>query len=38
MGTSVRMLDVTYGHLVKGSEAAARERLDAFTAGLSSDR
>jgi integrase len=32
MGTSVRMLDLTYGHLVKGSETAARERLDAFTA------
>jgi hypothetical protein len=31
MGTSVRMLDLTYGHLVKGSEAVARERLDAFT-------
>ena len=30
MGTSVRMLDLTYGHLVKGSETAARERLDAF--------
>jgi len=23
MGTSVRMLDLTYGHLVKGSEAVA---------------
>lgn len=33
MGTSVRMLDLTYGHLVKGSEAVARERLDAFTSG-----
>jgi integrase len=32
MGSSVRMLDLTYGHLVKGSESAARERLDAFTA------
>jgi hypothetical protein len=32
MGTSVRMLDLTYGHLVKGSETAARERLDAFIA------
>ena len=31
MGTSVRMLDLTYGHLVKGSETVARERLDAFT-------
>jgi integrase len=33
MGTSVRMLDLTYGHLVKGSESAARDRLDTFTAG-----
>ena len=33
MGTSVRMLDLTYGHLVKGSEAVAVSRLDAFTAG-----
>jgi integrase len=30
MGTSVRMLDLTYGHLVKGSEAAARSRLDTY--------
>jgi integrase len=34
MGTSVRMLDLTYGHLVRGSETVARERLDAFTARL----
>jgi len=32
MGTSVRMLDLTYGHLVKGSEAIAVSRLDAYTA------
>jgi len=32
MGTSMRMLDLTYGHLVKGSETAAAARLDAFTA------
>jgi hypothetical protein len=32
MGTSVRMLDLTYGHLVRGSEAVARDRLDVFTA------
>jgi hypothetical protein len=32
MGSSVRMLDLTYGRLVKGSHTAARERLDAFTA------
>ena len=31
MGTSVRMLDLTYGHLVKGSEAVAVSRLDAYT-------
>lgn len=30
MGTSVRMLDLTYGHLVRGSEDVARSRLDAF--------
>ena len=32
MGTSVRMLDLTYGHLVKGSETVARDRMDAFAA------
>ena len=37
MGTSVRMLDLTYAHLVKGSEAVAVSRLDAYTAG-SADR
>ena len=31
MGTSLRMIDLTYGHLVRGSEEAARARLDAFT-------
>jgi hypothetical protein len=30
MGWSLRMLDLTYGHLIKGSETTARERLDAF--------
>ncbi len=30
MGTSVRMLDMTYGHLVKGSEAIAVSRLDMY--------
>ena len=30
MGTSVRMLDLTYGHLVKGSEDSARLKLDAY--------
>jgi integrase len=29
-GTSTRMIDNVYGHLVKGSEASARQRLDAF--------
>ena len=36
MGTSVRMLDLTYGHLVKGSETVARDRLDAFTSAATS--
>jgi len=31
MGSSLRMIDLTYGHLVRGSEEAARSRLDAFT-------
>jgi integrase len=29
MGTSVAMIDRTYGHLVQGSEDAIRARLDA---------
>jgi hypothetical protein len=29
-GLELRMLDLTYGHLIKGSETTARERLDAF--------
>jgi integrase len=37
-GTSTRMIDLTYGHLVKGSEAAARERLDAFSTRLGQER
>jgi len=36
MGTSVRMLDLTYGHLVRGSERTAVAKLDAFAAGTSS--
>jgi len=32
MGSSLRMIDLTYGHLVRGSEEAARTRLDTFTA------
>ena len=30
MGTSVRMIDRTYGHLAPGSEAAAREKLNVW--------
>jgi hypothetical protein len=30
MGTSVEMIDRTYGHLAAGSEQAARARLDAI--------
>jgi integrase len=30
MGTSVRMIDRTYGHLVRGSEHAVRAKLDAY--------
>ena len=30
MGTSVELLDSTYGHLAEGSEARARELLEAF--------
>jgi integrase len=30
-GTSTRMIDLTYGHLIAGSESAARHRLDDFT-------
>ena len=29
---AIRMLDLTYAHLVKGSEAVAVSRLDAYTA------
>ena len=32
MGTSVLMIDKTYGHLLPGSAQAARERMDAFDA------
>ena len=31
LGSSLRMIDLTYGHLVRGSEEAARARLDAST-------
>jgi hypothetical protein len=36
MGTSVKMIDRTYGHLAWDSEAAIRARLDA-RAGRSGD-
>jgi integrase len=32
MGTSVKMIDRTYGHLVAGADACERELLDAFDA------
>ncbi len=32
MGTSVRMIDATYGYLVASSEADARRRLDVCAA------
>ena len=30
MGTSVKMIDRTYGHLVAGADAYERELLDAY--------
>ncbi len=33
MGTSVKMIDRTYGHLVAGADAYERELLDPFDAG-----
>ena len=30
MGTSVEMIDRTYGHLAKGAEDSARAKLDAY--------
>jgi hypothetical protein len=33
MGTSVKMIDRTYGHLAQDSEDAIRERLEARAAG-----
>jgi hypothetical protein len=32
MGTSVKMIDRTYGHLVAGADAYERQLLDAFDA------
>jgi hypothetical protein len=34
MGTSVEMIDRTYGHLAAGSEQAARDKLDAVAARI----
>jgi integrase len=38
MGTSVRMIDLTYGHLVKGAEDQARAKLDLLTFGDTADQ
>ena len=35
MGTSVKMIDQTYGHLISGADARERELLDAFDQGSS---
>lgn len=35
MGTSVKMIDQTYGHLVTGADVYERELLDAFDEGRS---
>jgi hypothetical protein len=32
MGTSLEMIERTYGHLVRGANDAFRSRLDAFAA------
>jgi hypothetical protein len=32
MGTSVEMIERTYGHLVAGADETFRQRLDAFSA------
>ena len=32
MGTSVEMIERTYGHLVAGADESFRNRLDAFAA------
>jgi hypothetical protein len=37
-GTSARMIDLTYGHLFRGSEASARAKLDAYASRLGQDR
>jgi integrase len=38
MGTSVRMVDLTYGHLVSGSELDARRRLDEWAKNVPRER
>ena len=38
MGTSVEMIDRTYGHLAKGAEESARSKLDAHAGRLGQDR
>jgi hypothetical protein len=35
MGTSVKMIDRTYGHLVAGADAYEHDLLDAFDGGRS---
>lgn len=35
MGTSLEMIERTYGHLVRGADDAFRSRLDAFAASRS---
>jgi integrase len=35
MGTSVKMIDGTYGHLIAGADIYERELLDAFDEGRS---
>ena len=37
MGTSVQMIDQTYGHLVTGADVYERELLDAFDEGRAAD-
>ena len=38
VGTSVKMIDETYGHLIKGAEDAARAKLHALAERLAQDR
>jgi hypothetical protein len=38
MGTSVKMIDDTYGHLIEGAEDAARVKLDALAGRLAQER